>query len=161
MQKTLVLLDLEDTVMSPWFEGRAPLPANINKIKSFLYNMGGDVEIGLMSWAVHHHEDMEVFQNEIRPWMEASLGITFSEKFLLSVEGWRDLLFKQCGLRLLPEDPFELFRKEEMLSMLMRKGNVFQFTAVVLIDDAVAEFTMQVSRNESALSVKNVNLLPL
>ena len=142
MRNRIVLLDLEECLIDSWFDQNT-LHYNIEKIKeSGILNpdpsMGvNTVTVGIMSWAICGHEDVQVFNSKLRGPLEEALGVEFDKFLPLSMEEYASDMLHCRNLRLSTDDLYDVFRKEEVLFSLARRFGRFECKEIVLIDDAV------------------------
>ena len=78
---TLVLLDLEETVVDDW-QSRNFLFHKMERVKRFLEQFK-PFTLGLMSWAVYDDADLRVFHDELEA--ENSLNLLFVFKLILEL----------------------------------------------------------------------------
>jgi hypothetical protein len=150
----LVLLDLEETLIQSWFEPWF-LPQRIAKIRAFLEEHPG-AEMGLMSWAVYHDEDMVTFRRTLQQDLEAQLGQAFEERWLLHMGDWANEVFQWARKKLSREDLFDLFGKDQVFLLLARKQPEWQGRLVVLFDDAFEDLTLQVPDQQTEARIINI-----
>lgn len=147
--KTLLLLDLEQTIIPVW-EDFYPLPQNCDKIKQFNETFQAD-EVGLFSWAVWNQRDKDVW-NRVKEDFEQTLEVTFDHCW--SIEDYIELVKQHQGpVGMDKFDFFDFYDKEMCLFVLMNRG-WFDGYHVVLFDDvvkpSVTEFT------NSRLTIYNI-----
>ena len=146
----LILLDLEETLIESWRE-RYLLPNRVEQIKNFLAEHS-DAELGLMSWAVYDDKkDLKDFKEDLQEWLEGCLDFKFTERWVLSMDGWADELFKTSKKKIDRSEMFDIFGKEEVFLMLARRHPEWSNRKVVLFDDAVEHCILDLpDRNNSA-----------
>lgn len=146
--KTLILLDIEQTLTTDVFDGADLLPGNIRKIQELEVFEGAN--LGLMSWAVHNwsESEKELF-NDIRPWIETDTT-RFLDGFLWSMEQWTDMLLKHDGLRIERWEMNHIFRKEDILFKLRKFWQSTDFEQIFLIDDAIDD-SLNVCLNDGTI----------
>lgn len=68
----VVFLDLEETVISEWAD---PVLVNRSRVVEWLEEEAPS-SVGIFSFAIHHDQDLLIFQQEIAPMLFRALGIT-------------------------------------------------------------------------------------
>lgn len=139
--KLFIFLDLEQTVIDSW-ETMNFLFNRASMIKNAIDLMGElapdkEIVLGIMSWAVWNHNDLESFNEELRKpledFFERPINITWTMEdwFAASVHS---------GTRVNSNiaDFFDSFTKEDVL-FKMRNHDMFKEQALVLFDDAVED----------------------
>lgn len=110
---TLVLLDLEQTIIPSWEDMWLDLSATA-KIKEFLKNQGvTSISLGLMSWAVWHEEDKVKFRNELLPEIEKEFDAHF--ELVWSMQDWANEVFMTTKRKVSIHDLFDMMGKHEVL----------------------------------------------
>ncbi len=150
----LVLLDLEETLIQSWHEPYF-LPGRIAKIRDFLERHPGS-ELGLMSWAVYHDEDLAVFHTTLRADLESMLGQAFDARWVLHMGGWADEVFRWARKRLTRDDLFDLFGKDQVFLLLARRQPEWQGRHVVLFDDAFEDLVLEIPGTQTTAQIINV-----
>lgn len=150
----LVLVDLEETLIKSWQEPHL-LPGRATMVKDFLIAHPG-AQMGLMSWAVYHDRDMQVFCEDMQPMLETFLEHTFSRRWTLPLDRWGQELFGCTGKRLPREELFDVFGKVDVLLALARHHPEWVGQEVVLFDDAFGDLTLEVPGRRTRCSIINV-----
>jgi hypothetical protein len=100
-----------------------------------------------------------VFNDDIRPWLEDRLKFKFDEDLILSIDDWREQVFKTTGLKLERADMFDVCKKEDVLFKL-RKSPMFANTSTWLLDDAVNDHEIiHCIDNDSKFFIRNVKTM--
>ena len=151
---SLVLLDLEQTVVDDW-QSRNFLWHKMERVKRFLEQFQ-PFTLGLMSWAVWDDGDLRVFHDEL----ERPLSEFFCSRFEMawSLDQWMRSLLKCKGLRAERKDMFDCFGKHETLFMC-RNDPVFTNRRVVLVDDVAEHGLSFATSNNNLTNFVNVDQL--
>lgn len=126
-------------------------------IKTIIQDSTGEVDLGLMSWAVFNDDEMSEFNELIRPKLEIILGMDFSPEWLLSVSDWVKHVRQAKGLRFTENELVEILDKETVLFWLFQ-CDAFDFDEVILIDDAVTH-NLVALHNSKSLKILNIKQL--
>lgn len=152
MRTRLILLDLEQTLIPEW--GDWTLTPQIDKIVAHCQPKKGEsVELGLMSWAVYHNKDVEIFKEKLYP----ALKDVFGQHFLsfMSMDQWANCIWENAGIWLQREELFDIYKKEDVLFRLARNGWKAGHD-IELIDDAVHHQTrIDIPRFDSSITFFN------
>ena len=138
----LVLLDLEETLIQSWFEPWF-LVDRIAKVRRFLEQHPGS-EMGLMSWAVYHDEDLATFRTTLQADLEHQLGQAFEPRWTLHMGDWAGEVFQWGRKRLSMDDLFDLFGKDQVFLFLARQHPEWQGRQVILFDDAFEDLELKI-----------------
>lgn len=168
-----IFLDLEKTLIESWSD-HTWLTHKADAIKAFIkrtllnsrqrlgrqspINTIGWPVFGLMSWAVWNDEDKHTFQQELQPWIEEQMKITFSQELILSMEDWITLVQRNARLKLSRQDLFDISSKETVLFWLRNATEGFPEGEITLIDDVVAHNNVIVSESRK-ITILNVDKL--
>jgi hypothetical protein len=145
-----IYLDLEETVIDDWYT-QVFLNNKIDIIKRTLDNiseMYNDTKMNLIlfSAAVCDKNDIEEFENFIKPILEDKLRIRFSEYFIFSDENIIKLA-RENGISILKidsiHDIFMFNIKEEVFNLLCNKTGGIN----VLFDDTIESKIVNYSKN--------------
>lgn len=150
----LVLLDLEETLIQSWHEPWY-LPARIAKVRAFLEQHPG-AEMGLMSWAVYHDEDLEVFRAKMQEDLEEQLGQAFEPRWVLHMGDWANEVFQWGRKHLSRDDLFDLFGKDQVFLFLARNHPEWQGRQVVLFDDAFEDLVLTIPGTQTHARIINI-----
>ena len=140
MEKKLnVFLDLEETVIKDWFE---PFELTMNvmfvkeQVEVLKKRFGQNVSFHVFSFAVSDERDLEVFNEELRPWLESEFGEVES-CFMASNENLFDLAAKKGLARSDMDMPSDLFgnMKSEAFEEFVKLNHKNEVN--VLFDDVV------------------------
>ena len=167
-----IFLDLEETLIESWSD-RTLLVNNVaaidrhikDKLKESRQLIGRRFtnsplmmpRFGLMSWAVWDDKDKTEFQQEIQPWLEEQMRITFSQELIVSMDEWTTLVRRNTVLKLTRQDLFD-FGKESLMFWLRNATNDFPEGEITLIDDAV-EHNNIIQTNSRKITILNVDEL--
>jgi hypothetical protein len=133
--KTLIFLDIEQTLTTDVVDGAELLPGNIRKIQELEIFEGAS--LGLMSWAIHDWTDDETeLFNDIRPWVETD-STKFHEDFLWSMSDWSHQILKYDGVIVDASEIHQIFRKEDIIFKLRKFWQQTEFEIISLVDDSV------------------------
>lgn len=150
----LVLVDLEQTLIESWNEPFF-LPARVELVRDFLRD-NPQAELGLMSWAVYHDQDMDVFRRTLQADLERLLERPFSERWLLHLDQWGTELFTCTHKRLPREELFDVFGKADVFLALARHHPEWVGQEVVLFDDAFDDMTLDIPTRGTQARIVNV-----
>jgi hypothetical protein len=149
--KTVLWLDLEDTVLEPvnegWFNTRLVQSDKIDLVKQLIAEIKPD-EVSIFSFAIWNEAERVRFNMGTRNWLENVLGVTFTE--VLRVD--EDIIRLCCSNRGLSTDTVDFsemsnfWGKHDAFRICMHeifKHRTPQSTQqhVVLIDDVVENET--------------------
>lgn len=151
---TLVLLDLEETVVDDW-QSRNFLWHKMERVKRFLEQFH-PFTLGLMSWAVWDDGDLRVFHDELEGPLSEFFGSTFEAAW--SLDQWQNRLLKCKGLKAERKDMFDCFGKHETLFMC-RNDPLFANRRVLLVDDVVEHGLSFTTSNNNFTNFVNVDKL--
>lgn len=154
-----IFLDLEETLIESWSD-RTLLLGKVNAIQRFIKTSIPRLDMpkfGLMSWAVWNDTDKTEFQQEIQPWLEEQMRITFDQELILSMDEWTTLVRRNTVLKLARQDLFD-FGKESLLFWLRNATKDFPDGEIALIDDAV-EHNNVIQTNSRKITIINVDKL--
>lgn len=153
----ILFLDLEETLIDLW-ETRNTLVSNVERIREeFLLTREAPPVLGLMSWAVWNDQDKSIFNDELRKPLEDSLGMTFADEFVFSMDDWARQLERCTRKKMARGDLFSLFGKQEVLFSMSRHSHLFHNQKVVLVDDAVEHRLSWFSpQNNCAVEILNI-----
>jgi hypothetical protein len=162
-QNFIVLLDLEETVIDSWddpvwqFKGQ--------QVKKFLHGewlphpTPMQCKLGIMSWAIWDHRDIDTFNKHHREWLEGCLNFKFDDDLIFSMDDWARAVFEETRCKVSRQDLFDVCKKEDVLFKL-RNSSMFHHTATWLIDDAVNKHDIiECLENRSKFYIRNVNSL--
>lgn len=159
-----IFLDLEETLIESWSD-HTLLVNKIVKINRFVNKTLVETKqplsvprFGLMSWAVYNDKDKRQFQEELQPWLEEQMQITFSNELILSIDDWISLVMNNCGILLSREDIFDLSDKETILFWLRNAKKGFPTGHIILIDDVVKHNNVIISDSRK-ITILNVDKL--
>lgn len=150
----LVLVDLEETLIESWQEPFF-LPGRIALVRDFL-QQHPEAELGLMSWAVYHDQDMGVFQRTLQADLERLLERPFSPRWTLHLDQWGQELFDCTRKRLPREELFDVFGKADTLLALARHHPEWVQREVVLFDDAFDDMALEIPGRGTKARIVNV-----
>lgn len=151
--KPLILLDLEQTVIPSWND-RWIDPHAITKINATIASMGiKDFSLGLMSWAVWHAEDLQVFREELQKPLEDALGAPF--ELVWGMPEWAEEVFLTTRRKVSIHDLFDMMGKHEVL-MACRGSPKLQRT--VLFFDDTAHHGLRLSDANTGLDIQFINI---
>ena len=150
----LVLADLEETLIESWHEPSF-LPSRAAMVRDFLQTHP-QAQLGLMSWAVYHDEDMATFKRTLQDDIERLLGHAFTPRWTLHLDGWGQELFACTRKRLPREELFDVFGKPDVLLALARHHPEWVNEDIVLFDDAFDDLTLEVPGRGTTARIINV-----
>jgi len=172
MNKTIVLLDLEETLIES-FDDALILEHNILKIAGHLYTVPGvgaftdpeslldNLRFGWMSWAIWDWSDKEqelvgdlvTFIDREHKW---NLKERMSTLCDWSMTTWAEKLMQFDSLLVHRDEINQLFSKEDMLFKLRDMFN--DFDRVILFDDTV-EHNLTISAPDVTIVFQNIKEL--
>jgi hypothetical protein len=162
MKETLVLLDLEETLIDEWdsftLVNVAPVQRWVAGLKSAADATQVPVRFGLFSFAVWNAGDLARFQKQ-RDFLESVFGFKFDDNLLWTVEDISKRVEKACRVHFVSKnDFFDFIGANKTLTMVSLVGNdpFFKGKNVVLLDDTVEhDATFTHPSQDSRLTFKN------
>lgn len=135
--KTFIFFDLEQTLIPDWFEDRVTLIPNVHPaLKEWIFNQM-PFTAGLLSFAVGNN-DMDVFNNELRPHIETNLHFKFDDKWILTVEAMNEMMNKWNHTPF-EKDNCSIFKKFGIMHAIWKNLFIEDDTRVILLDDTVED----------------------
>jgi len=152
-KKPLILLDLEQTVIPSWND-RWVDPHAITKILATVAHQRiTDFSLGLMSWAVWHEADLEVFREDLQKPLEDALGAPF--ELVWGMPQWAEEVFLTTRRKVSIHDLFDMMGKHEVL-MACRSSPKLQRT--VLFFDDTAHHGLRLTDPNTGLDFQFINI---
>ncbi len=143
MNETLVLLDLEETLVDDWSSftavNVAPVQRWVSALKKVAEVNEVPVRFGLFSFAVWNDGDLARLQKN-REWLEGVFGFQFDDNLLWTVQHISKRVEKACRVNFVSQSDFFDFigaNKTLTLVSLVSNDPFFKGKNVVLLDDTV------------------------
>lgn len=73
--ETKFFFDLEETLITNWHD---PVLTNVQKVKQWIAD-NGVKQAGVFSWAIWNQKDVDVFNTQLKKWLESVYEIEFTE----------------------------------------------------------------------------------
>lgn len=154
--KTVVLFDLEETLVNNWDDF---LVVNQHSVNNFLSTLPKNCLYGLFSWAVWNQTDLVRLVNEEQEYLENNFDFKFDENLLFTTEDHVDMVKESDpSLDFTFKDFFNLYNKETAMLALM-KLPFFNNTHLYLVDDTVENLEFFSKENNCKLSLVKVQTL--
>lgn len=150
--KTILLLDLENTIIWDWNTDTRLMCSRFPILKQWvLSHVGNNTHIGLLSWAVWNKKDLNTFNNNgIREDIEITHKIKFDDSLLFTLEDCIDKARSWFKMPFLDtHDFFDFVKKRQMAEELWLNDFNQPDTKLILFDDTVPDIIMQRSDIEN------------
>lgn len=138
---TIVLLDLEQTLIEDWSNPVLQHEANPSLLPWF--KSLGDFQAGLLSFAVWNEEDLKVFNRNLREPLEQTFGFQFQNDLIFLKD---DLLTRfriWLNMPFLDQSDFsDFFNKRRSMEDLWLHEFQQPHTRLILLDDTVPNITL-------------------
>ena len=159
MNKNVLWLDLEDTVIEPVLKGWGNvsiIPSKIEKIKKFMKEFKPD-EVNIFSFAIHNDFEKRGFEHFVKPWLEEKLECKFT--LIPTVD---DEIKSACCAQLMLarnavtfSDMVEFWGKQIAFKLFIRHH--FHNQEVTLCDDAVHDEITFLPGNNTRIEIFNID----
>lgn len=132
---TVILLDLEDTIIKHW---TTPYLINVDAIEEFVQSVYkyGECTFGIYSYALWCNENIRILQDRILPLIEQALDVAFDETYIFHMNDIVSDFVAKNG----PIDYgtyCTLINKEKSILDFHVGNPLFEDRSIILIDDTV------------------------
>jgi hypothetical protein len=160
---TILLLDLEETIIWDWLDKPTLMCAAFPCLKEWVCSqLGPETHVGVLSWAIWNAHDIKEFsRRNIRSDIEITHGFKFDDSLIFPLD---DLLENFKVWLKMPfidrDDLCEFVKKTQMAMEIWQKMFQQPNTQVILFDDTVPDITL-ISDTIPNNSLKLVNPLTI
>lgn len=152
-EKSLLLLDLEDTLINDWDDFTA---VRVPQVRVFLDSHRWSA-VGLFSFAVWDDRDLLRFHNH-KQYLEEVFGFEFNNNFVWSVDQLKAWLARVTNKHF-PRDDIVWNWSKEWTLLTLARDEFFHNRHVTLLDDEVRNMDVSLMDTNSRLTFVNVKTL--
>ena len=142
---TILLLDLENTIIEDWSEAPNLLGDSYPELKEWVgSHVVQNARVGLLSWAIWNDDDLIKFNKRFRPVIEDGHGFKFDDslifnrdKLLTKFQGWKRMPFLDG------DDFMSFFNKRIVCEELWLHEFSEPETKIVFLDDTVPDMVLK------------------
>lgn len=150
--KTILLLDLENTIIWDWIENDTLMCARFPILKEWVCShLGPNTQVGLLSWAIWNQHDLDEFSRRgIRNDIEVTHGFKFNDDLIFTRDNMLNRFKEWKKLPFLDADDFMTFFKKQEISIELWQRLFNQpDTEVIVFDDTLQDMVLTNSNVEN------------